>query len=320
MGIFDRFRNQNNSRRPTADIVDDLRKLETNPSRFDEQKASKLFDEWRVNFKKDRQLLDRMLGLPYRISHKWSDADLVDMADDIQTLKICTMIAVYELMRHGRSQSTADFFANMQYQSDAYKLFGYNECDFPYCFSIQKDIVAEAVIKECLANGQTEEMIVNRFAEGFDEFAELICRPVMKKLGVTDRRGLDCFCFLHPDIVKVSSDKFRDGYYADAVFSAFKEVNNRVKGIVRDKTGQESDGESLMTKAFSPQNPIIMVEENLDTQTNRDTQKGYMMLFSGAISAIRNPKAHENLKIGKTDAMRKLMFASMLMHKLDESH
>ena len=75
-----------------------------------------------------------------------------------------------------------------------------------------------------------------------------------------------------------------------------------------------------MTKAFSPQNPIIMVEENLDTQTNRDTQKGYMMLFSGAISAIRNPKAHENLKIGKTDAMRKLMFASMLMHKLDESH
>ena len=114
MGIFDRFRNQNNSRRPTADIVDDLRKLETNPSRFDEQKASKLFDEWRVNFKKDRQLLDRMLGLPYRISHKWSDADLVDMADDIQTLKICTMIAVYELMRHGRSQSTADFFANMQ--------------------------------------------------------------------------------------------------------------------------------------------------------------------------------------------------------------
>ncbi len=56
---------------------------------------------------------------------------------------------------------------------------------------------------------------------------------------------------------------------------------------------------------------------NLDTQTNKDTQRGYMMMFSGAMSAIRNPKAHEDMMISKEDAVRKLMFASMLMYKLD---
>jgi len=41
------------------------------------------------------------------------------------------------------------------------------------------------------------------------------------------------------------------------------------------------------------------------------------MMFSVAISAIRNPKAHENITISKDDAIRKLMLASMLMYKLE---
>lgn len=75
-----------------------------------------------------------------------------------------------------------------------------------------------------------------------------------------------------------------------------------------------------MQRVFSPENPILMVEKNLDTQTNKDTQKGYMMMFFGAMSAIRNPKAHENMTISREDAVRKLMFASMLMYKLDSAH
>ena len=35
--------------------------------------------------------------------------------------------------------------------------------------------------------------------------------------------------------------------------------------------------------------------------------------------ALRNPKAHANITITKDDAMRRLMFASMLMYKIDEA-
>ena len=124
---------------------------------------------------------------------------------------------------------------------------------------------------------------------------------------------------LHPVIVGVSESRMKSGHYADAVEGAFKELNNAVKDRARSRLNNELDGQKLMQRMFSPDNPVLMVEDNLDTQTNRDTQQGYMMMFAGAMSAIRNPKAHENMTISKDDAVRKLAFASMLMYKLDAS-
>ncbi|MCM1158705.1 MAG: TIGR02391 family protein [Bacteroidales bacterium] len=34
--------------------------------------------------------------------------------------------------------------------------------------------------------------------------------------------------------------------------------------------------------------------------------------------ALRNPKAHENLNVSEDNAMRQLMFASMIIYKIDE--
>ena len=121
----------------------------------------------------------------------------------------------------------------------------------------------------------------------------------------------------HPSIVRVASPRFNAGQYADAVESAFKELNNAVKKTVQGQLEIELDGPKLMQRVFSPEKPILLLVEDLDTMTNRDTQQGYMMMFSGAMSAIRNPKAHENMTITREDALRKLYFASMLMFKLD---
>ena len=125
---------------------------------------------------------------------------------------------------------------------------------------------------------------------------------------------------LHPDILRVAEPRMNAGQYADAVESAFKELNNAVKGKVESRLDKELDGQKLLQHVFSLEKPILLVEDNLDTQTNRDTQQGYMMMFSGAMSAIRNPKAHENMVISREDAVRKLIFASMLMYKLDASY
>ena len=46
--------------------------------------------------------------------------------------------------------------------------------------------------------------------------------------------------------------------------------------------------------------------------------KGYMQMFVGAISALRNPKAHENIRLDREECKKRLVFASMLMDKLDE--
>ncbi len=121
---------------------------------------------------------------------------------------------------------------------------------------------------------------------------------------------------IHPQIASVAKERFDVGHYADAVEAAFKEINVRVKTIYKERALEEKDGARLMQSAFSPNNPIIKIGD-ISTETGRDIQQGYMEMFSGAMKGIRNPKAHNNQTISKADAIRKLHFASMLMHKLD---
>lgn len=122
---------------------------------------------------------------------------------------------------------------------------------------------------------------------------------------------------MHPVVFQIVEPRMVAGQYADAVESALKEINNRVKEIILAETGEEKDGTPLMQYAFGSTPPHILLVPNLDTETNRDIQRGYQFLFAGAMSAIRNPKAHANLSITKGEALRHLMFASTLMYKLD---
>ena len=57
---------------------------------------------------------------------------------------------------------------------------------------------------------------------------------------------------------------------------------------------------------------------DISTDSGLNEQKGFMFMLQGAMSALRNPKAHENIYLDKDEAFRRLMFASMLMYKIDE--
>jgi len=122
---------------------------------------------------------------------------------------------------------------------------------------------------------------------------------------------------LHPKIVEVSKSRFETNHFADSVEAALKEVNNIVKGIVKKSTSKEYDGADLMNRAFSLQNPIIVLDD-LSTETGKAIQIGYMQIFSGAMTGIRNPKAHENITIDSQRAIHFLFLASLLMFKIDE--
>lgn len=122
---------------------------------------------------------------------------------------------------------------------------------------------------------------------------------------------------IHPKITSVAKRRFENGHYADAVLSAFRELNSCVKKIVMNKTAEELDGSPLMHKAFSPNNPIIVLD-NLSTESGRNVQQGYMEIFSGVMIGIRNPKAHENMDIEEIPAKHRIYLASLLMTKIDE--
>ena len=123
---------------------------------------------------------------------------------------------------------------------------------------------------------------------------------------------------IHAKIKSASQGLFKSKHYAEAVEAAFKEINAHVKGIVKKATDEELDGARLMYKAFSLDQSIIRIAD-LSSVSGRDTQKGYMQIFAGAMTGIRNPKAHDNIKIDPKRAIHMLYLASLLMFKLDES-
>ena len=122
---------------------------------------------------------------------------------------------------------------------------------------------------------------------------------------------------LHQRVVKTAKARFEAGHYADSVEAALKELNSVVKALVKKATGKELDGADLMHQALSPKNPIIILDD-LGTESGRNQQTGYMEIFAGSMTGIRNPKAHENLTITKERAIHHLFLASLLFNRLDE--
>ena len=135
-------------------------------------------------------------------------------------------------------------------------------------------------------------------------------------LSLKEEKNDDYWQIMHPEIVKVSKQRFDAGLYAAAVEAAFKEINSRVKEMYQQKSGNTKDGTELMYSAFAAKNPILQFAPT-SHYSEFDVQEGYMHMFAGAMQGIRNPKAHANETIDKEDALRKLAFASMLMYKLD---
>lgn len=150
------------------------------------------------------------------------------------------------------------------------------------------------------------------------EADEILFQLDSLKRRILSRQNEGFWSYLHPMIYNVSGDKFNQGFYADAVESALKEVNSRIKRIYRRYRGEEKDGQDLMRKTFSPSNPLLIFE-GLDTESGKNIQEGYMQIFAGAIQGIRNPKAHENTHISREDAIKRLILASLLMEKVDEA-
>lgn len=122
---------------------------------------------------------------------------------------------------------------------------------------------------------------------------------------------------LHPRIVALARPRFENGFYGDAVESCFKEVNDAVKRLFVEASGREADGAGLMTTAFAPANPVIRLTD-MATQSARDEQQGYMQIYAGAMTGIRNPKAHGNMDPDARKTLHLIALASLLMHRLDE--
>ena len=120
---------------------------------------------------------------------------------------------------------------------------------------------------------------------------------------------------LHPDIEHAAGKLFRDGHYANAIEDAVKALNARV----RLRSGvDDKDGSNLMEFVFNPKNPTLKFNALAD-QSDADEQRGFMMMFSGAVAGLRNPRAHKIIKDDPESTLEFIAFISLLAKLCDKA-
>src|ERR1017187_1367929 len=150
-----------------------------------------------------------------------------------------------------------------------------------------------------------------------DSLLELIDQELSFSAPIPAVQAEDFWSRFHPSLTQVAKDRFEASHYADAVEAAFKELNSKVKTYIKRATDQEFDGADLMQRAFSPNAPVVRLAD-LSTEDGRNIQQGYMQIFAGSMTGIRNPKAHSNIIIDASRAIHLLHLASLLHFVFDE--
>ena len=119
---------------------------------------------------------------------------------------------------------------------------------------------------------------------------------------------------IHPQVLKYCHAELMQDNYFHAVFEATKGLAQRI----REESGVDGDGASLVEQVFSANQPILAFN-TLQTETEKSEHKGFATLLKGCFAAIRNPRAHEPkiLWKGEDDAADYFTLISLLHRKLD---
>jgi uncharacterized protein (TIGR02391 family) len=121
---------------------------------------------------------------------------------------------------------------------------------------------------------------------------------------------------LHPKVLDVSGKLFRDGHYEEAIFEAFKALEEYVK----EKSGiKQKSGKSLIGYVFDENNPLLKIKYS-HPDTAKEEQEGFKLIFMGSMLGIRNPKAHHRIiQQDKVRTMQYLALASLLFKTIDDA-
>jgi uncharacterized protein (TIGR02391 family) len=126
------------------------------------------------------------------------------------------------------------------------------------------------------------------------------------------RRGV------HQDVLAFCDAELIQNNYFHAVFEATKSVADKIRRM----SGLTGDGAGLVDQAFGlgQGGMPFLAFNSLQTETERDQQKGLMNLIKGMFGAFRNVTAHApkiSWAVTEQDALDLLTIASLIHRRLD---
>jgi uncharacterized protein (TIGR02391 family) len=154
------------------------------------------------------------------------------------------------------------------------------------------------------------EDILQRDLPAVEAHAEKHAREAKSPDGQVGFEGL-----LHPVVFEHAYQQYQNGHLRDAVLNSVVAVFD----LIRERTGLKNDGQALISEALSLDKPRLILSE-LESESGRNDQKGFLQILTGAYIGIRNPKAHSlRHDLDENKAIQYLLFASLLARRISEA-
>jgi uncharacterized protein (TIGR02391 family) len=119
---------------------------------------------------------------------------------------------------------------------------------------------------------------------------------------------------IRPELWQAISNTYESENYAPAVLDAFHHLSETLKA----KSGLDSDGVVLVGQSLGGDTPRIKLTK-LQSETDRNIQKGIEHVLRGLYMAIRNPRSHEQVQDSKQTADALIFFVDFVLGLLAES-
>lgn len=102
--------------------------------------------------------------------------------------------------------------------------------------------------------------------------------------------------------------------FTGAILDAFYFLSE----LLRDKSGLEGDGQSLIGQALGGAAPKIKLNR-LQTESEWSVQKGMEQLLRGLYQGVRNPRSHNKVADSEEDAQTIILFVGYLLKQIDQA-
>lgn len=121
--------------------------------------------------------------------------------------------------------------------------------------------------------------------------------------------------FLVKEIAAVSIDLYEKGYYREAMINSILCLFD----MIREESGLQDDGSDLIGRAFSINNPRIILAD-LQSESGKNIQKGIIQILQGYFQAYRNVASHSlQVNFSEKDALPVLIVISRLYEQISAS-
>ncbi|QAB14286.1 TIGR02391 family protein [Hydrogenovibrio thermophilus] len=180
--------------------------------------------------------------------------------------------------------------------------------DNPEWFNDTRYKINKILSFEGLAIGENGKANYSSKAETISEAASKACKLKEHLLARN----------VHPDIITFCREELVVDNYFHAVFEATKSVAEKI----RMKTGLVSDGAALVDDAFSFREVPHLAFNSLQSESEKNEQKGFMNLLKGLFGTFRNTTAHApkiTWEIEEQDALDILSMVSLVHRRLDKA-